>query len=477
MSEWWVGRQGSNPVGPVTTETLIRGIKEKKVPEDALVCRVGEQEWQRVAQVDDLWEQIHPEQFLTSVTKQPWFDEKVESGPPASPLPEAIDAEDDATRIYSVPILPMRTIEAGASTPEKQSAGAAAVTPAVPHSKPTHSRPQPPTSPEIPILSSADLIPVSANATNANIAPHAQATNTAGPSLTQGQASEPRAVIPPPRFGIDRVGTAAHVAVGPTLPSAPQAPAAVPVRPPIPAAQQPSPPQLPLVHAEVLPVPHHVGLPTAPAGLAPGQPALAMPPLQAVPQPAPAQHVLAKAPPVPHPVGLPTASVPLAPGQPAPAMPPLQAVLQPTLAQHVLAKAPAMAEEDVTVIKHTVAAVPVPPTLELEPADLFDEDYEAPPAKPPFKGSLDDRPAVKRESISPRPAAGTPPPPSVIVSHPPSNSHGDMLAHDISQTPEETRPVVRSLLPAGMIQVSIGTLIIGALGLVVLVLLGVLLAR
>ena len=136
-----------------------------------------------------------------------------------------------------------------------------------------------------------------------------------------------------------------------------------------------------------------------------------------------------------------------------------------------------MADEDVTVIKHTAAVVPVPATLEVEPADLFDEDYEAPPAKPPFKGSLNNRPPVDRESISPRPAAGTPPPPSVIVTHPPPVNHGDALTHDVSPTPEETRPVVRSLLPPGTIQVSIGTLIICALGLIVLVLLGVLLAR
>ena len=119
MSEWWVGRQGANPVGPVTTDTLVRGILEKKVPEDALVCRVGERQWQHLAQVDDLWELVHPEQFHTSVTKQPWFTEKGPSSPPIPPTdpPEPLEVEDESTRIYSVPILSIRSVDSSPSHP------------------------------------------------------------------------------------------------------------------------------------------------------------------------------------------------------------------------------------------------------------------------------------------------------------------------------------------------------------------------
>jgi hypothetical protein len=51
----------------------------------------------------------------------------------------------------------------------------------------------------------------------------------------------------------------------------------------------------------------------------------------------------------------------------------------------------------------------------------------------------------------------------------------EVLAHAVASIPEETRPALRSMRPAGTIQMSIGTLVIGALTLVVLVLLVVLL--
>ena len=205
MSEWWVGRQGANPVGPVTTDTLIRGIQEKKVPEDALVCRVGEQQWQHIAQVDDLWELIHPEQFHTSVTKQPWFAEKRDSGPPATPPPEPQEVDDESTRIYSVPILAIRSIE---SSPFHPPPAATGTTPL---------------------------------ANDANVALPKPATLAASPAASH--AATPKVVIAPPRFGADRVApakpapvattvtpskpepaaTRAPVALGPTLPSMPAA--------------------------------------------------------------------------------------------------------------------------------------------------------------------------------------------------------------------------------------------------------------
>ncbi|HVU05981.1 MAG TPA: serine/threonine-protein kinase [Polyangiaceae bacterium] len=45
MDEWFVCVPGGDPVGPVSTALLILGIRSGKVPDDALVCRVGEKTW------------------------------------------------------------------------------------------------------------------------------------------------------------------------------------------------------------------------------------------------------------------------------------------------------------------------------------------------------------------------------------------------------------------------------------------------
>src|SRR5262245_59656252 len=43
--EWWVTKGSQVPVGPVTTELLLRGISAGAVPKDALVCEVGGSKW------------------------------------------------------------------------------------------------------------------------------------------------------------------------------------------------------------------------------------------------------------------------------------------------------------------------------------------------------------------------------------------------------------------------------------------------
>jgi hypothetical protein len=43
--EWWVTKGNQVPVGPVSTELLLRGIGAGAVPADALVCRVGGTKW------------------------------------------------------------------------------------------------------------------------------------------------------------------------------------------------------------------------------------------------------------------------------------------------------------------------------------------------------------------------------------------------------------------------------------------------
>ncbi len=49
-TQWYVAVDGK-AVGPVSTELLIRGLEQGKVPVDALVCAAGEVEWQDVTRV------------------------------------------------------------------------------------------------------------------------------------------------------------------------------------------------------------------------------------------------------------------------------------------------------------------------------------------------------------------------------------------------------------------------------------------
>jgi len=49
-TQWYVAVDGK-AVGPVSTDLLIRGLEQGKVPVDALVCAAGEAEWQDVTRV------------------------------------------------------------------------------------------------------------------------------------------------------------------------------------------------------------------------------------------------------------------------------------------------------------------------------------------------------------------------------------------------------------------------------------------
>ena len=49
-TQWYVSVDGK-AIGPVSTELLIRGIEQGRVPVDALVCAAGEAEWQDVTRV------------------------------------------------------------------------------------------------------------------------------------------------------------------------------------------------------------------------------------------------------------------------------------------------------------------------------------------------------------------------------------------------------------------------------------------
>lgn len=48
---WWVTVPGGNPLGPVRTANLLRAISVGKIPNHALVCRVGDEEWRPLSSI------------------------------------------------------------------------------------------------------------------------------------------------------------------------------------------------------------------------------------------------------------------------------------------------------------------------------------------------------------------------------------------------------------------------------------------
>jgi hypothetical protein len=52
--KWWVTEAGGEPVGPVTTELLLEGIRAGKVSNRALACRAGESTWSSIGEFPEL---------------------------------------------------------------------------------------------------------------------------------------------------------------------------------------------------------------------------------------------------------------------------------------------------------------------------------------------------------------------------------------------------------------------------------------
>ena len=51
--EWWVTTGDRAPIGPVSTELLLRGLDAGEVPKDALVCEVGGTTWKMIGSVPE----------------------------------------------------------------------------------------------------------------------------------------------------------------------------------------------------------------------------------------------------------------------------------------------------------------------------------------------------------------------------------------------------------------------------------------
>ncbi len=437
MSDWWVSRGTGDPVGPVPTDVLIRGIQSGRVPEDALVCRVGDRQWARLSEVDELWEVLHPENSTTNVINRPWFLSQDGSAAAAQPIHDSTDGEDE-TRIFS----------AGSVQPPAPSMGAKSPRQSLPSDATQIFKP-PAGVQAVQGLSPARGGTGPATASNAN---------EAAPGIP---------VLGPPPAAKSALAQSAHAQA-----NAPEAKSAAAPRNEIPGlARAPAPrPAVPTAGRSG----SHSGAATPLAQIA----------LNRVPAAAAALPSFKT--PLPSPPTAQTARAVVSPNATAvahPATAPAKAHTPPPPQRHgpktpsVVLEEPG--DEAITVLTNRsslATAVRAPERSN----ELLDEDDGT--SDPEASGSPSDRPVLP----TPRPAAGRPATRSSAPTKPPT---APVLIPAAGPVPsivvdgghprrqDETQPAARVLRPPGTIQVSVSTLIVGALCLVLVVLLIVLLTR
>lgn len=89
MTDWLVRQSGSEPIGPVSTDLVIRGLQAGRVEATAVVCRVGTGDWRLVSEFAEFAQFVFDD-AETNVTDSPWFDH---NGPPSrAPATQALGA-------------------------------------------------------------------------------------------------------------------------------------------------------------------------------------------------------------------------------------------------------------------------------------------------------------------------------------------------------------------------------------------------
>ncbi|MFC1642080.1 DUF4339 domain-containing protein, partial [Myxococcota bacterium] len=66
MCEWLVRIPGRSPMGPVTTELLVRDVGAGRIPRDTEVCKVGDTAWQPLSAVEQLRKTAGPGNHRTT---------------------------------------------------------------------------------------------------------------------------------------------------------------------------------------------------------------------------------------------------------------------------------------------------------------------------------------------------------------------------------------------------------------------------
>ena len=118
--DWWVTKGDRGPVGPASTELLLRGIGAGKVPRDALVCEVGGSSWKWIGEVAPFSgafgdRSVHLPEVPTSDEFLSKFDDNPEhttvdrspmrvSEPPPRPWLERFDDVEEQTIVDRIPL-------------------------------------------------------------------------------------------------------------------------------------------------------------------------------------------------------------------------------------------------------------------------------------------------------------------------------------------------------------------------------------
>ncbi|MCA9629244.1 MAG: hypothetical protein KC766_16335 [Myxococcales bacterium] len=74
MAQWMVRCEGSDPIGPVSTELLLRGIAQGRVPVESEVQQLGTREWQILEFVDAFADAIQSDEAMTRLAESPLDD-------------------------------------------------------------------------------------------------------------------------------------------------------------------------------------------------------------------------------------------------------------------------------------------------------------------------------------------------------------------------------------------------------------------
>ena len=100
--EWWVTKGNQVPVGPVSTELVLRGIGAGKVPKDALVCEVGGSRWRGIGETAPFSAAFGSDRTRTGLDA---YDDKTVADPPTSEdfLSSFDDSSEPTTTTIEIP--------------------------------------------------------------------------------------------------------------------------------------------------------------------------------------------------------------------------------------------------------------------------------------------------------------------------------------------------------------------------------------
>jgi hypothetical protein len=225
MTEWMLRRGRRPPVGPVTTQRLIRAIKVGRVPPDTEACKVGSDDWRLYSKYPELELALDSSDVTERPSEGPPLRLESERAGPntarsaeigslaprlSSPWASDEDEDDDeaVTQVVSTPFAAPEPKPEPKPEPRPTPRPAAGVPPPKPAG--WSSRPGPPSQPTVRATPSSTT--------------HARpgATAQAGPPRPAAAAPRPAAgVAAPPRPTPSRLSS--PIAVPPPVPSSPRA--------------------------------------------------------------------------------------------------------------------------------------------------------------------------------------------------------------------------------------------------------------